>query len=403
MKKRIILLVGVVLLMTACQKEDENVEVVKEDIVTEIVDIEKENEVTKDEETFDVLALRDKTRYEVTMDSLGEKYNIFFYADDEKEYKSETTSYLSEKGDKLHEGHYKIALAKKGAGEAIIQNHIELFYENDGYAQTFNSKMENIKVIKSKKRDSDLLAIFLKESTNYTSAELFEIRDGKLVQLTKDAKFLMLGTDIKVVKENVLQTAEYNNNGEIDNGWIFNTWEIVDELGEISLVEKNVYNDDVMNHGFEIGKSIYENWKSVERVFLPIHDIILTNEFIEHAKKGKMFGEEVGIGATKEELERAKGPFINEGYYEGGYYHGYNNAIFIFDTEERVGWIAMKGKRISSTLEEVKDVLGEPSSSGFNEMDGINYINYNVGEYVLTFDGSQDDEKVSAIWLQRKY
>jgi len=120
---------------------------------------------------------------------------------------------------------------------------------------------------------------------------------------------------------------------------------------------------------------------------------------------GKLKGMQFGIGTSAAEIVSEKGKPEDEGFFAGGYYITYGNDIYFTDASYQdvqqgdygvVTDIAFSqgkellGVKIGMTLNEIKEMLGEPDRTFLTEEDNDFYANskciaYADGDYEIIF------------------
>lgn len=203
----------------------------------------------------------------------------------------------------------------------------------------------------------------------------------------------------KEIKTGVFQSVytDTDDDGEIVNIQ-FRTW-LLDKSGK-TLIDISSFNDNILAHGTSIGKNYYDLWIELPNFYLSYHDLNLNFDFLNMAKKGKMYTSNVTIGFSKEQLISKVGQPIISDWYHGGTYYFYNDIGFILD-DNKVAAINLPGNRINISLNEVPLILGEPTSKLYFEYDNLMFYTYELENYSLSFEAVNEEKKVENIWLMK--
>lgn len=146
-------------------------------------------------------------------------------------------------------------------------------------------------------------------------------------------------------------------------------------------------------------------------------------ELLKQAYEGKMDGVEFGIGDNGNDIVEKWGEPVREGYFLGGLYMSYEDIVFLTDgcmDENKmyeygnivaicnVGDNKVFEVKNGMTLEEIKEVLGEPdyiyeykSGDEEDELYGDSWLAiYNTGDYNVIFEFENDKCPINAIHLR---
>lgn len=207
---------------------------------------------------------------------------------------------------------------------------------------------------------------------------------------------------VKQINDSIFQTIDISE-PSAPNGvsYIFKTWEYKEEQIEPTLIFEKVYSDVEMNQGLEIGKSLFSEWKSIENYYEPYPDTELTKEFLTSAKEGKFPNSKLTIGmSTAEALAIQPNP-LKKFYYEGGEFHQYNDYSFIINPDVgRVVVLAIHGDKLGINTDEMRAILGEPTDSYFNDMEGGYVHEYTNDDMSLMFHSDAEDGPIKGLWLR---
>ncbi|MGG7622209.1 DUF4309 domain-containing protein [Bacillus coreaensis] len=116
--------------------------------------------------------------------------------------------------------------------------------------------------------------------------------------------------------------------------------------------------------------------------------------FLNEASQGKLYGEDIHIGMSYDELVRLWGNPHEEGWDEGIYIRYGDYFLATGEEKEEISNILVWLTNYNKTISDVIDALGEPASYQFNERDWEGYIEYMIGDYRITF-GADGDHKVN--------
>lgn len=394
MKKLFFLLIVLVLSIVGCSES------------TDQKMVEKKHEEKKEEEQKEVEEKEPKHK-EITKSEIEDKlrgvytlgdYEIYLYSKDETEEGVENATFMGDEGDTLYKGTYRLALGQKGEDILFEQEQITLFSQDKGFEMTFNGSRDHAFVLKG---DQDFFVLMQDESTNLASFELYTIKEGELIKVkAEEGPFSSTGYAVKYLNDHIYQTMHYNNNGDEKTfGWHFRTWKYDYEKGVMTNIEDRVFNKDSQPYGAELGQYHFEKWFSHDNYYVAYKDLDVTKAWIGEVKQGKLPGTSVPLDTTKEAVIEEIGDPHETGYYEGGFYLGYSEAMYILFEERHVGWIAINGYRIKQTMDKVKTILGKPSEEGYNEMNDIEYATYYFGGNRLMFEFEKETGEISMVWM----
>ncbi len=207
---------------------------------------------------------------------------------------------------------------------------------------------------------------------------------------------------VKQISDTFFQTVEIDETSSSNGGsYTFKTWEYKENQTKPTLIFEKVYSDDSMIYGLEIGASVFADWESIEGYHEPYPDTTLTKDFLTYAKEGKFPNSKLTIGmSTAEALTIQPNP-LKKFYYEGGEFHQYNDYSFMTNPDvDKVVVLAIHGDKISIDTDEMIAILGEPTDSYFNEMEGGFVHEYITGERTLMFYSDAETGPIIGLWLR---
>ncbi|OIJ12305.1 hypothetical protein BKP35_10900 [Anaerobacillus arseniciselenatis] len=206
--------------------------------------------------------------------------------------------------------------------------------------------------------------------------------------------------NFKKINNEIYQTVKHDGDDPNDASWIFKTWQFDQATSTFLVIDETVYNDDTIEHGYELGQYWYDLWKSADANYHPYHNLTLTEETLIKAAEGKLIGVEHPIGTNISTIKEERPPAMEHGFYEGSPYLFYpEDTYFYNEDDDRVTAVAYKGDRLKITLDEVEETLGTPTYEGFNEMENEPYFLYEAGEYTLYISGDKQTQSVRDVIL----
>lgn len=203
---------------------------------------------------------------------------------------------------------------------------------------------------------------------------------------------------VKKIKDGIFQgvTKEEIDGADSIN---FYTWKNNDPWEIIDIIS---YDDIHMSSSLEIGYFYLSLWNEVEDFFLSYHDLHLSPQFLEEAKKGFMIHSKIGIGSTEEQLLSTLGPPHVQDWFHGGLLYVYSDLSYILNDHLQIVAILMPGNRINIPLKEVPTILGSPYTIDYSEKDRSFIYTYEAGSYLLQFEALDEEQNVMDVWLVEK-
>ncbi|MCT8137482.1 DUF4309 domain-containing protein [Anaerobacillus sp. CMMVII] len=177
----------------------------------------------------------------------------------------------------------------------------------------------------------------------------------------------------------------------------FFTWKKT--VDSIELIDTSEFNDQMMNQGIENGQFYLGLWNEIDSFFLSYHDLPLSKEFLDAGMQGHLPTSQIKLGMSSEEVINFLGQPVVTDWYYGGILYSYNDMAYVLDDELNVIAINMPGNRIASLLKDVSKELGKPTSIQYSEIEDIVTYIYELGSFTISFEATQENSKVLAIWL----
>ncbi|MDE5414015.1 hypothetical protein [Alkalihalobacterium chitinilyticum] len=398
------------LLLTGCQSDDqaaslstEEKEQVEQEKQAEEAEVEPEENTAKNEphanvetESLDVLGAN--SRFALSMrDDHNETYQIHIYAEDEQRGTLDAPSFQGSEGDIFYSGFYNLYVSEDGSDYGVKQEHLSLFYTEEGFSQTFNEGVE-MAYISSHPDGRDILVLYQREATNVNSVHLFTIQNGQLQSVTPTDHWISLfGGQFKNIGDGRFQTVDYlNHETDIGHGWVFNTWELEGETLALNLIDQKVYNDGTYYDGFNFGQDLYHQWNSDTSFHFPYAFIPVTREWLTLAEQGLLPTAKFPLGTSYETIVAEKGEPIESNDMIGGVAtHFFNHVGYstYFTGEDDVIVLVLRGELIAGDVNTLIDTLGQPDRQMIDER----YIDtellfYETGIYELAIEIRNSDE-----------
>ena len=118
---------------------------------------------------------------------------------------------------------------------------------------------------------------------------------------------------------------------------------------------------------------------------------------------GMLINEAVHIGISIDEVLKEFPYYIENNYYEGGRFYSFPGGFSYFYDEitREITIIALAGRSVTNNLAELKQVLGQPIDSGYDEMENEEFKVFAIGEYTLRIGLSENGE-LSTVWYTKK-
>ncbi|WP_214484484.1 S-layer homology domain-containing protein [Bacillus sp. SM2101] len=133
---------------------------------------------------------------------------------------------------------------------------------------------------------------------------------------------------------------------------------------------------------------------------------VINENFLELASGGVLVGCNYSLenDVTAKEIVNDNGDPEWEGFYDGGYGRLYNGCVYYedgFESEGLIQTIDIDGQLFNMSPEDIKTIIGDPDSEGFDDMTGEYYQKYLAGNYILTiyFEDSQSIARAARLKL----
>ncbi len=193
----------------------------------------------------DEIKMNSKAVFEMK-DSNGLKYMAYFFSGNARKEIANSWAGANE-GDVLYTGDFGLAIQKENSKDIIVYPEV---FKNFVY----NKSRENVYLISSRDiSQPDILAVSWTLTSNYDSAELFYIKDGRFSNIRQ----LSYSARPKLVGKNTIQVAYYCHPTN-DNPWgfYFITFKFDDQRGSLEEIGRKDYFDD-----YHTGRKVFEQWK----------------------------------------------------------------------------------------------------------------------------------------------
>lgn len=192
-------------------------------------------------------------------------------------------------------------------------------------------------------------------------------------------------------------------------------------LQESYQINGPLYNADMiaevtMDYRYENGKFVLESLSVESMNGMPVTEgerpieFVLDSAFGDAISSGNIPGLGVHLGMTKAEVSGLLGKEIKEYNYLGGKFVefektpgvGFCFSAAIESTDSLYSLTIHQKSVTEKTLTEVEDLLGAPSSSGYDEMEDQEYHVYSYGKTGVTFYSKDKESPISFVHILYK-
>ncbi|OLS39348.1 hypothetical protein BTR22_00200 [Alkalihalophilus pseudofirmus] len=126
----------------------------------------------------------------------------------------------------------------------------------------------------------------------------------------------------------------------------------------------------------------------------------LSFTWIEKGFNGIFFPTDQALGESQTDVLESLGEPNEKGLYEGGNYYTYDRTTYIFSSENYLlEAIMMDISDYRVSVEEMKRALGTPDRSELDELDGYWTYSYELDDYTLFFETSEEGSPLEFVWL----
>lgn len=401
-KLKVSLLFCVLFLLAACQSNDVKQKSVFNDESLDNQEereqvsgkdaLAKENDINEGKETKPVEEIKEKALY---------TWNI----------NDQTEVILVEEEGNLEVLQENSALGE--AGERQFSGDVAFFIvhenEENGYLQ-YKLKDVSVNVDRAFSvphilNDEPFIAWIQPEASNSNTLMMWHYTNGELqrVLFDEEESIIVSSTKLKFLKDAYLQTYVYLNH-ETDEGgmgWYYTTWKWEEE-GRFSTYSKQQYTDDTP-YGWESGEHITKLWHEHEEEYVLFPEMTITEEVIDHIKKGQLIEDGVQLGQPIDQVLAMMPDFTAHEYYEGGYYYSFPGPFSYFYDEatREVSFILLSAASITNDLASIKSIFGEPDEDYPNMIDDNHSLLYTIGEKKLRID-YQEGGELGGFWLSQE-
>lgn len=381
--KRMVLLFGVVMVLVACQQENSSIKenessqnVVEEDVGTKketraLVEIE-ENILHKwalTEDT-DVVLVKDSGELEVLAD----------------------TTALGEEGERQYQGDLSLYIVY--AGEEV------------GYLQ---EKMTDVTINLDRGfstpywfRDEPIITWSQPESSNNLTTKMWRYTNGELQRVLFDGNEEQIWTnkEMKFLKDEYLQVYYYNNH-DMENGigWYYETWKWDEDHQQFTLHDERAYTD-AQEYGWESGEQLTKMWHEREDEYILFPEIMLMDGLSQHIQAGKLEGNGVFLGQSIDDVLAKMPDYTMHEYFGGAMYYSFPGPYSYFYDEltREVTFVLMSGASLMNDLTSLKEILGQPESEGYDEVEWNYFANFMIEDKSLRVEHDEEGT-VTGLWL----
>lgn len=128
----------------------------------------------------------------------------------------------------------------------------------------------------------------------------------------------------------------------------------------------------------------------------------INQDFIQSVSHGKLPGIEFGIGDSRNDILEKWGEPQHIGSRQTQYEAWFDFQYFFTGPQNTVGYIGIGGETIKHTVQEVKDVLGEPKHEGISLIEEGWELSYTFGEYALYFSADKKEGTITYMGLKKQ-
>jgi len=386
MKKWLGLLV-VVVLLAACGGNDAGNEVeaeeandVNEDNLTENNDeVEEEPaHVNEGKETLSLDDIQDEMIY--SWDLAGE-LSIYLVREDGEDDVYDMDSALGVKGDAYFEGDVSFYLVYDGDDLGYLQATVE-----DVHLDLTGRKLDAVRI-----GESDFLGWTKSEASVINSLYLFLVQDEELEQVALNNDLsepdIVTATQIKGIDDQYIQSFTYANAGE-EIGYHFFTYEWNPADKTFSEMKEATY-----LAGSDFVDQLVSDWYD-SHIYPAFGQYRIDEKTEDELKKGYLFTDEIKLGDRLVTIENDDSFNLRKSFNRGAetYIVNYQYEIFRegYDFDGTIKNIIYFSNMIDQSYSEIVDVLGEPESNDYMEMDDAYLAKYIYGPHVLEIMHNHD-------------
>ncbi|MGP7818310.1 hypothetical protein [Niallia sp. 01092] len=314
------------------------------------------------EEKKELSQVKEKALYEWNIREGNEEYEAYLVGEEEKQYTLKENNTFGKVDDPIIEGDFSFYLANEKNGPFA-------FKQAAGMKEPFVFNLMNKNKSTYYVNKHTIAAIFQQAAKDETKAYLYTIKNGELSFLTNEA-VPIYDNKIKNIQQNYLQTI----NKIDEKTFEFTTWTLDPKQLKLEPLDVTSVQE----------KGIVENWLMDEMYYYPFKNLAITSSVIRKASEGMLIGSQYPIGTNSNEIKTSNEHFIKEEvkkdvitlvFPEVTYYYNKKN--------EQVSAISIPGIRLKGTLENVKEMLGEPDAYFVNKKKNEAVAIYHAGNYEL--------------------
>ena len=369
---------------------------------------------TDGKETVPIDLLEEKALYKFEGKEGEAEYLVYFYAENGEETPLETNTWRGEAGDVMYSGDYFFYVATKEDDVAYKQEQLDVL------SLSFNRETVNNATISMD--DYTLISVFSHEGADSHNAYLYSLNDGELAKIDSSELRTVFAPKIKAIDDNKLQTVSYWKEAEEDDiGWHFQTFEVDRESFALTPIADEVFNDTYPPYWrLDAGHERFLLWINDEESIVPYRDvndlekIEITKEMLTLAASNELGDIPVKLGDNMEDLMEQNKGMTAKIWHSGSkrvyfleYVVSYNPYSFNpmpgpLDYSGEVVLLEIPPERIQMTVDEIIDVLGEPTESrDYNGYTQEYSIIYDLGDNILMFTYRDIGDDVTAVLRYR--
>src|SRR5699024_9564935 len=395
---KVLSLVFLILLLAACQQDNEAKVVIESSEETEEVEAEETvEEVNPHEgkETKPVSEIEKNELYRWEIDA--EKVVVLTKKTGEIQ-ENDAPSMIGEEGDRLFDGVAELYLVYEEEEEGYLEDTIELYLLNldRPFADSYSFA------------EGSILDLFQSESSNLRSHRTWYFANEQLNQVTFEDETELISTNnkFKFIDDVYMQSYVYDNAGmgEYGVGWHFHTWELDSDDFTFTNFAHKAYTDDE-EFGWETGEFMVEEWNEFEDAFIPFPRLTLTKKDIKLIEKGSLIDKSIKLGDSVDKLKRqheGETDYLLEDYYNGAALISYSpHFSYLYDEADKgIVSIFLAGDALTNDVASIRELLGEPTLSEFSDMDNIYFEEFTIENKVLTMN--YDENQVISLQLSTR-
>src|SRR5699024_6432824 len=389
----LIMLVG---LLAACGANDAGNEVEAEEanevnegnVAENNEEVEEEPaHVNEGKETLGLDEIKDEMIYSWDLDDLS----IYLVREDGSDEIYDMDSALGAQGDAYFEGDVSFYLVYEGDDLGYLQETVE-----DVHLDLTGRKLDAVQL-----GESDFIGWTKAEASVINSLYLFLVQDEELEQVALNNDLsepdVVTAAQIKGIDDQYIQSFTYANAGD-EIGYHFFTYEREPEDKTFSEMKETVYYTESA-----IIEDLVQDWYDTD-IYPSFGEYSINEDTEDEIKKGYLFTDEIKLGDRLVTIENDDSFNLSESFNRGAetYIVDYQYEIFRegYDIDGTLKNIIYFSNMIDQSYSEIVDILGEPDSNDFMEIDDAYIAKYIYGPHVLEI--MHDDDHVFVLEIRHK-